>query len=717
MPAVTPERTPPLPGDAIVPTRFRPPSMVTAMARPRLPWAQTVVALILLVTVWSAWFVLTARSVSFALVPAGAHLEVRGLFTPRIGGHWLLRPGRHRLRATAPGHQQFTGEVVVTDAALQTHTLQLKPLPGSLKVAISPVKEAEILIDGVVAGRVPGVIDAVAAGSRDIEIRAARYLSFSTTLAVEGKGIEQSLEVRLSPAWASVTLATRPAGAAIAVDGKSLGTAPRDVELLQGRRALSLTLPGYKPWQQTLAVVAGQDIKLGTVVLSKADGMLALNSDPAAATVTLDGAFVGRTPQDITVTPDKTHLLRLIKEGYVPLEQRVELSSGQRETLALVLTPELATVRLDTQPTDAELLVDGTPAGSATQTLSLPTHAHELTVRRAGYATYQTSVTPRKGVEKRYRIRLKTIAEAGSAEAERAAAENPLAQDGSTPTAAPSSVSEPRAGVVTTSLGQELKLLLGGRAVLGSPPRDSARRPNETERAVVLSRPFYLGVKEVSNGEFRRFLANHTVDAQSTQSLDLELQPVVNVSWQQAAQYCNWLSRRDGLPPFYQIKFGEVLGIHPDATGYRLPTEAEWEWAARVPPKGPAIVYPWGGSYPPRGRSGNYADSAAATVVTGAITTYTDGFAVSAPGASFSANLRGLYDLGGNVAEWVHDYYDASPPTALATDTLGPPAGREHVIKGASWAQGSATILRFAYRDYGLEPRADLGFRLARYAQ
>ena len=73
--------------------------------------------------------------------------------------------------------------------------------------------------------------------------------------------------------------------------------------------------------------------------------------------------------------------------------------------------------------------------------------------------------------------------------------------------------------------------------------------------------------------------------------------------------------------------------------------------------------------------------------------------------------------MGGNVAEWVHDYYDAAPSTTAALDPLGPPTGAQHVIKGSSWADGTITELRLAFRDFGADPRDDVGFRLARYAQ
>jgi formylglycine-generating enzyme required for sulfatase activity len=116
--------------------------------------------------------------------------------------------------------------------------------------------------------------------------------------------------------------------------------------------------------------------------------------------------------------------------------------------------------------------------------------------------------------------------------------------------------------------------------------------------------------------------------------------------------------------------------------------------------------------------SGNYADIAAAPIIGNIIKDYNDKQIVSAKVASFSANAKGLYDMGGNVSEWTHDYYDISPTNDSSNlDPLGPEAGEHHVIKGSSWAHGSITELRLSYRDYGSEKRNDVGFRIARYLQ
>jgi formylglycine-generating enzyme required for sulfatase activity len=100
------------------------------------------------------------------------------------------------------------------------------------------------------------------------------------------------------------------------------------------------------------------------------------------------------------------------------------------------------------------------------------------------------------------------------------------------------------------------------------------------------------------------------------------------------------------------------------------------------------------------------------------LVTYSDGFPVSAPPGSFAANAVGLFDLGGNVAEWVQDYYAVEAPPVgdvpLVEDPLGAGTGEFHVVRGSSWRSATKTDLRLAYRDYSRDARDDVGFRIAR---
>jgi formylglycine-generating enzyme required for sulfatase activity len=197
-------------------------------------------------------------------------------------------------------------------------------------------------------------------------------------------------------------------------------------------------------------------------------------------------------------------------------------------------------------------------------------------------------------------------------------------------------------------------------------------------------------------------------------------QPVVNVSWEDVVQYLNELSVKDGLQPVYEDGPGGWLAVRPLRNGYRLPTDAEWEWAARFAgqtEKG--LLYPWGEQMPPPDRSGNYADVSAAQLMPTVMNTYDDGFAVSAPVGSYEANPYGIFDLGGNVAEWVQDFYtlDLLESTERIDDPLGPENGRLHVVRGATWRSATVQDLRVAARGSGFEAREDVGFRIARNLQ
>jgi formylglycine-generating enzyme required for sulfatase activity len=252
---------------------------------------------------------------------------------------------------------------------------------------------------------------------------------------------------------------------------------------------------------------------------------------------------------------------------------------------------------------------------------------------------------------------------------------------------------------------------------MGASRREPGRRANETLREVELVRPVYLAVREVTNGQFRRFKAGHHSGRFSNHELDADEQPVVQVTWEDAAEYCNWLSAQEGLPPVYATREGRLATTQPVGTGFRLPTEAEWSRAARYPDGGP-LKYPWGAALPVPLRSGNYADESARPVVAVVLQGYDDRYPVSAPVGSFRPSALGFFDLGGNVAEWVQDVYSIPPADAAPErDPLGPAAGELHVVLGSSYLQGTVTELRLSYRDYATKARPDVGFRIARYAE
>jgi formylglycine-generating enzyme required for sulfatase activity len=495
------------------------------------------------------------------------------------------------------------------------------------------------------------------------------------------------------------------AGAEVSVDGALRGKTPLAAfEVERGERGLLVRAPGYEEHRATL-VIEGRGALQSLVVTLVAlptpppgppppprPGLLVLASDPAGARVSLDGSDRGETPLELRLPPGRPHALRLSKPGHADAELSVELGAGERREATLSLVPELGEVKIAARPPDAELLVDGEPRGRADQTLQLLAVPHEIEIRREGYEPARRTVTPRPGFPQTLEVALRS--------------QQQLRAERTPP-------------VVQSPEGHELRLVEGGRIRMGAPRREPGRRANEPLRDVELVRPFYLATREVSNAQFRRYRAQHSSGRVGDQSLDVDTQPVVNLSWREAAAYCNWLSGREGLKPAYVERDGKLAAVVPLTTGYRLPTEAEWERVARYPTAHGPLKYPWGPALPVPPGAGNYADQSARGLVRQLIEGYDDGHKGSAPVYSFTPNALGFYNLGDNVAEWAHDRYTLTPSVQgqLVRDPVGPAEGEYHVIRGASFLHGTVTELRLSFRDYGRDARPDVGFRVARYAQ
>lgn len=660
--------------------------------RPRLWRPLTLIVTIALISILAiVWFVFTGRALDVQITPAVAEVHLSGGFAVKLGGNYLVRPGEYRLSASADGYRAEEVAVVIGDASSQRIELVLEPLPGALAVSSHP-EGATVLLNGEEQGTTPLLIDDLPGDNYLLELRAPRYLPRQETVTITGFGEQDSVAWTLKPAWGQLTLQTAPAGAEVSVAGELRGTTPLTIELLQPGEEVTLKLAGYKQWQQTVAIEATQELELPTIELEPADGLVQVNSRPAGAAVTINGSFRGQTPLELELTPDARHELSIFLEGYRTAQRSIQVASGQEQTVDIALEANLGQLRLNVTPSDAEVRIDGT-LRRAEAALELPARPHRLVVSAPGHRSHEQTVTPRPGIEQTLEIRLLS-----DADAQRAS----------------------RPARITTAAGQTLLLMEPiGSFTMGSSRREPGRRANETLREITLQRPFYLAEKLVTNQQFRRFRTNHSSSHAERQTLDTAEQPVVYITWNEAALYCNWLSKEEGLTPFYSESNGRISGHNPDANGYRLPTEAEWEWAARTTSQGGLRTFPWGEDYPPTQLSGNFADASAQRILATVLRDYNDGFAVSSPVGRFAANPRGLYDMGGNVAEWTHDWYGIMPGQAdsAETDSSEPKSGELRVIRGSSWRHGSLTELRLSFRDYGNQARDDVGFRIARYLE
>ncbi|MGD1983229.1 MAG: SUMF1/EgtB/PvdO family nonheme iron enzyme [Chromatiaceae bacterium] len=650
----------------------------------------------------AALFLLLATPVRIAVEPEPEQIALRGFPVPiPLWGRYLSLPGDYVLHAEREGYYPLNERVVVDDAGQGEFRFVLEPLPGRLAIQVDPPIDFTLTVDGSVVEPDAGGLFPVPQGLRRLQLAAERYLPEERDVEVEGLGRQQDLAFTLRPAWAAVRVVSEPAGATVRVDDAIRGETPLETELLQGLRTLQLSLPGHKTVTLQQPVRAGEDLVLDGLILPPADGELTVQTMPAGATVSVGAEFHGRTPVTVTLAPEQTHEITLYKAGFARWTQTVTLEPEERRLLEARLSPELGTVFLTTQPADATLSIDGVPKGPATQRLRLATRPQLFEIRSPGHATRRITVTPKAAASQSVEVTLQRLGQA--------AVEAP-------PTARPGVLS----GQHRTAGGYTLELVRpGGTFTMGASRREPGRRANESPRSVELTRPFYLGVREVTNAQFREFRPAHSAGVVDGAGLDSADQPVVDVSWDDAARYCNWLSRQEGLPPAYEERGGAMRLIRPVTRGYRLPTEAEWAYVARVYRRSEPARYPWTGTYPPRDVVGNFADARIADTLAEVVPAgYDDGYRGPAPVGSFPASPSGFFDLGGNVAEWTNDAYTPYPASAQTPvrDPLGPESGDHRVVRGSSWRHANITELRLSYRDYSKRPRKDLGFRVARYA-
>jgi formylglycine-generating enzyme required for sulfatase activity len=228
---------------------------------------------------------------------------------------------------------------------------------------------------------------------------------------------------------------------------------------------------------------------------------------------------------------------------------------------------------------------------------------------------------------------------------------------------------------ITNSLKMRLVLIPAGKFMMGSPETEKGRHPSEKQREVEIKEPFFLGIHEVRVGDFRAFVDDAGYKTEAEKAGEKETwknaiadqtddHPVVRVSWNDAQAFCDWLSKKEDKK-------------------YRLPSDAEWEYACRAGTK-------------TRFHNGDDDDAGLKEVANvGCYTTM--------PVGSLKPNAFGLYDMHGNVYEWCQDLFEKG--------------GKERVIRGGSWewcdsrssCRSAARSLREPSQRHGY-----LGFRVAR---
>ncbi len=247
----------------------------------------------------------------------------------------------------------------------------------------------------------------------------------------------------------------------------------------------------------------------------------------------------------------------------------------------------------------------------------------------------------------------------------------------------------------------ELVDVQGGTFTMGN--NYSSKKDERPEHKVTLT-SFKMGKYEVTFEEFDMFCTSSGAKKPTDAGHGRGKKPVMNVSWESAVMYCNWLSGRDRLEQCYTIhrdSLGTRVTCNFEANGYRLPTEAEWEYAAKGGDKSKRYAY--SGSFNPDEVAWYIRNSGGVPHKVG----------------GKNANELGIHDMSGNVREWCWDYYSKNYyENSPENDPKGMEKGSRRVVRGGAW-NSRDDLLRLSARELmpQNEPSGRVGFRVVRRGQ
>jgi formylglycine-generating enzyme required for sulfatase activity len=397
-------------------------------------------------------------------------------------------------------------------------------------------------------------------------------------------------------------------------------------------------------------------------------GSLSVTTSPTGADILIDGIWEGVSPLNLASLRTGVIVVQGEKKGYDPESKKLRIRKDRNSKLTLVLDKrvEKGTLTIEPSPADARIRVLNIgPAYIAG--MALKAGSYKIEVSREGYRTKEQTIDLSAGEDVQIAISLEKNKAKGS-------------QPGD------NMVKDP-------TTGMEFVFVKGGCYQMGSPPNEKDHQSDEAQHTVCVD-DFWMSKYEVTNRQYRRYRSGHDSGAYKGKTLNDADQPVVQVSWEEASAYATWLSGKSNKK-------------------LSLPTEAQWEYAARG---GTTAARYWGDSPDSACGYANVHDQTSKRVNKFDLEMHNcdDGYAGTAPVGRFRPNAYGLHDMLGNVWEWcsdwyAKDYYASSP----RNNPQGASSGSYRVLRGGSW-NFYPRYVRSAFR-HCLEPGFRnylLGFRL-----
>ena len=624
-------------------------------------------------------------NVDGALYTAGYDIEFQQ--KKAAGEIWLwVSPGEKRLKVTKTGYMPLNYDIPERIEASKVYKIEIKGTVFSNTIMTTIVVQpqgATLTVNGKIPeGNAPSY--KLPIGKNTLSIALAGYQTLTKEIEVsESKAyFTYTLEKEQD---AALQIASEPKGATVILDGVRLGETPIGIFYKPGTYTLQLEKEGYVDIVQQLTVVVPQTQK--TYTLEENVGYLTIQTN-ANATVTLNGSPISQL-ENIKLAPQVVKVKVSMPKAET-LEQQVILKRNDHQTLKMYPNVQTGMVQVGVSPFEAKVELTGDAGEHYTATgmkifSDIPVGNYTLKVSADGYQTQETTFALTANAKVTQNIQLEEGA----------------------------------------SVGGNMVFVKGGTFQMGCTSEQSDCGSNEKPVHSVTLSDYYISKYEVTVKEFRSFIAseNYKTDAEEngysyvwtnkndenkwkwTQVKGVTWQcdvagsvrtesegnhPVIHVSWNDAVAYCKWISTKTGQ-------------------NYRLPTEAEWEYAAR----GGSTGSPTTSTGSPTTSTGSPTLYAGSNTIGDVAWYYSNSGSQTHPVGQKQPNELGLYDMSGNVYEWCADWYGAYSSNAQI-NPQGASSGSHRVFRGGGW-YSNAKYCRVAYRYYGTPGYSfnDLGFRIA----
>ena len=467
------------------------------------------ILLVLLLAAVPIAVLISSRAFDIAVTPPKASASASW---SRVEGRLLILGSRvmlfSRKGVVALEAEGFAPQSVHLDKNGERQQIQvaLEPLPGIAVITVVSPVDFELSVDGTSFGATSRVEVELHQGPHSVRIGGGRVKPVEEEIDITGYGEIQLFEFVTEPGNSAFAVKTTPADAQVLLDGDPVGRGGYEGFVDLGNHEIVVKLDGYHDRQKRFTAEPEKKIDLGLIELSPKAATLTVASTPGGAAVLVDGDFAGSTPVRISLQPLRTHRLTIRKTGYEPLETRIEPAPG--EVIDRVFRLGSHNLRANvTADIEARVTVNGVKQGVTPAAVTVR-EGDRIEVSRDGYRSQRVVVLPVGGDERDYAFKMMRPNEYAFRQA---AAEISLAN---------------------------------GISLRKFPPVHIHLRPANGQASLVekeLTRPFYMGLREVTYQEYLVFDPRPIPRGLSPGH------PITNLTWAEAAGFCNWLSGQEGL--------------------------------------------------------------------------------------------------------------------------------------------------------------------------